>query len=284
MLPGTSGGDLLYVSNNVLGIVNVYAYPQGHLVGTLTGFISPFGECADAAGDIFVVAYSDSSMKSSTIYEYAHGGTTPIATLSDPSVALGCAVDPTTGHLAASGGGVAIFDHAAGSPTMYYSSQFSFFYCGYDDKGNLYLSAWDGQHLNQAQLVRLASGNGTFQQISLNTTLYIKSEFWPSVQWDGKHMTVSSGSQREAASIYSLRISGRSATVARTTELSSQKNNYSGQFVIQDRTVVGLGNYKRGATVFLWQYPRGGSPYRNIKKAGHGYELRGAAISVASSR
>ena len=286
MLPEAKAGDLLYVSNNALGTVNAYTYPEGHLVGSLTGFITPFGECTDAAGDVFIVAYSDSSKKASTIYEYAHGGTAPIATLSDPTVAFGCAIDPATGNLAASGGGVAIFTHATGTPMMYYSSQFTFFYCGYDNRGNLYLSAWNDQQENQALLVRLATASHSFEQITLDATLYmdVGFEFWPSVQWDGKHMAVSSGPERRPASIYRLRISGSTATVAGTTNLSTQKDVYTGQFVLQGRTVVGLGNYKRGATVFLWRYPRGGSPYRKASKAGHRYELRGAAISVASSR
>lgn len=278
--------DLLYVSNNVLGTVSVYSYPEGHLVGLLTGFISPFGECTDATGDVFIVAYSDSSMKSSTIYEYAHGGTSPIATLSDPSVAHGCAIDPTTGNLAASGDGVAIFSHASGTPTIYYSSQFSFFYCGYDAQGNLYLSAWNQQSWDQAQLVRLTSGSSSFEQISVNTTLHMDFSFelWPSVQWDGKRMTVSSMPHRQPSYIYRLRISGSSATVAGSTKLNSQKNAYTGQFVIQGKTVVGLGDYKRGATAFLWRYAKGGSPYRKVQKAGHGFELRGAAISLGPTQ
>jgi hypothetical protein len=48
--------------------------------------LEPFGECSDSAGDVFVAAYANSSMNSSTIYEYAHGGTSPVATLSDSSL------------------------------------------------------------------------------------------------------------------------------------------------------------------------------------------------------
>ncbi|MGA8474385.1 MAG: hypothetical protein WB681_04900, partial [Candidatus Cybelea sp.] len=40
MLPGASSQDLLYISSNDRGSVYVYSYPQGSLVGTLTGFIS----------------------------------------------------------------------------------------------------------------------------------------------------------------------------------------------------------------------------------------------------
>src|SRR5579863_10312478 len=115
MLPEAKSSDLLYVAaspDGPNGSAYVYTYPQGRLVGTLTGFGVPRGECADSAGDVFIVAYTNQSMSSSTIYEYAHGGTKPIAALSDPDVAVGCAVDPTTGDLAASGDGVAIFKNA----------------------------------------------------------------------------------------------------------------------------------------------------------------------------
>ena len=108
MEPKASQQDLLYLaSSSSEGSVYVYTYPQGRLAGTLTGFIAPRGECSDSAGDVFIVAYSNSSYTASTIYEFAHGGTDPIATLSDPDGAVGCAVDPTTGNLAASGNGVA---------------------------------------------------------------------------------------------------------------------------------------------------------------------------------
>jgi hypothetical protein len=82
---------LIYISDD--GTNDVYAYtPKGKLVGTLTGFNSPAGECVDTAGDVFIV-----NSNTSQILEYAHGGTTPIATLSDPGYyPNGCAYDPTT--------------------------------------------------------------------------------------------------------------------------------------------------------------------------------------------
>jgi hypothetical protein len=277
-----SSQDLLYIAAGAVnGAVYVYSYPEGRLVGTLTGFLEPFGECADSAGDVFVVAYANSSMKSSTIYEYAHGGTTPIATLSDPNVAFGCAVDPTTGNLAASGDGVAIYQHATGNPTMY-SSNFAFHYCGYDDEENLYLSAGDDSSYNEAQLIRLARGSSEFEQINLNEPLY-KYTLWPSVQWDGKHMTVLSNPYRKPLLIYRLRISGSSATVVGSTEVSSSKNNYKGQTWIKGDTIVGTGYAKRAyVTAFLWRYPAGGAARRQITKAGgvRGPDVSGVTVSV----
>ena len=287
MLPEAKSEDLLYIAAwPGYGAVYVYTYPKGQLVGTLTGFAEPFGECTDSAGDVFIVAFSNtSSSSSSTIYEYAHGGTSPIATLSDPNVAFGCALDPTTGNLAASGGGVAIYQHATGNPTIY-SSGFAFHYCGYDDKGNLYLSAASDRYGNQAQLIRLASGSSEFEQISVNAKLYAYS-LWPSVQWDGKHITVTSNPDRKPLLIYRLHISGSSATIVGTTEVSSSKNNYNGQTRIQGDTIVGTGYAKRGnENAFLWRYPAGGAPRSQIKKVGNvrAPEVSGVTVSVAQSQ
>ena len=288
MLPEAKGEDLLYIAGTPIfpnGVVYVYTYPQGKLVGTLTGFVEPFGECTDSAGDVFIVAYSNGSMTSSTIYEYAHGGTNPIATLSDPNVGFGCAVDPTTGNLAVSGGGVAIYQDATGDPTIY-SSDFAFHYCGYDNKGNLYLSAASDRYGNQAQLIRLGSGSSEFEQISLNEKLYAYS-LWPSMQWDGKHMTVTSNPDRKPLLIYRLHISGSSATVVGTTDVSSPKNHYNGQTWIRGNTVIGTGYTKRSnENAFLWPYPTGGVARQQIKKVGNvrNPEISGLTVSVARSQ
>jgi hypothetical protein len=285
MLPEAKSEDLLYIAAGHLeGAVYVYTYPKGRFVGTLTGLAEPFGECTDSAGDMFIVAYSNASMNSSTIYEYAHGGTSPIATLSDPNVAFGCAVDPTTGNLAASGAGVAIYQGARGNPTIY-SSDFAFHYCGYDNKGNLYLSAASDRSYNEAQLIRLARGSSEFEQVSLNEPLY-KNTLWPSVQWDGKHMTVSSNPDRKPLLIYRLHITGSSATAVGTTEVSSSKEHYNGQTWIQDGTIVGTGYAKRGSeNAFLWRYPAGGVARGQIRNVGvRNPEVSGVTVSVAPSR
>ncbi len=284
MLPGASSQDLLYISSNDRGSVYVYSYPQGSLVGTLTGFISPFGECSDATGDVFIVAYSTPSMKSSIIYEYAHGGTTPIATLSDPNGAFACAVDSTTGNLAASGAGIAIYTHASGKPRLLFPTV-ALWYCGYDDKGNLYVSAVDDRYADQARLLRLAAGDSRLELISLNAKLYTGTQ-WPSVQWDGKHLAVSSMLYRKPITIYRLRISGRRATVVGNTTLSDRINNYYGLTWIQGGTVIGTDTYKRGyENALFWPYPKGGAPDRAIRKvADLKQQLWGVVVSLARSR
>lgn len=117
MLPEATSEDLMYVSNGN-GTVTVYSYPQGNMVGTLLGFDIPMGECADAAGDVFITVYDLAK-----IFEYAHGGTKPMAKLSGTEYPSSCSVDPTSGNLAvdttAFGGPVSIYAHAKGSPKIY---------------------------------------------------------------------------------------------------------------------------------------------------------------------
>jgi hypothetical protein len=127
MKPNLGRQALMYVSNSNNGTVSVYAYNGGQspsLVGTLTGFEYPATVCSDKNGNVYIGDFD-----TWTIYEYAHGGTTPIKTLDNNlSDATGCSVDPTTGNLAvvnySSGignknGNVAIYTNATGEPTYY---------------------------------------------------------------------------------------------------------------------------------------------------------------------
>ncbi len=117
--------QLLYVSDPGTNDVQVYAYPKmgsPSLEGTLTGFDGPRGECVDPAGNIWITNTS-----ASTIVEFAHGGTSPIATLSDPGqLPASCAIDVASGDLAvvnlmsgSKSGSVSIYKNAHGAPTTY---------------------------------------------------------------------------------------------------------------------------------------------------------------------
>ena len=119
MAPDLAERDLLYLSDDGNGNVYVYSFPGAKLQGTLTGLSVPTGECADKAGDVWIVEEGTND-----IVEYAHGGTVPIATLSDPGNAPeACAVDPTTGNLAVANpqtlsagvGSVGVYAHAQGT-------------------------------------------------------------------------------------------------------------------------------------------------------------------------
>jgi hypothetical protein len=260
MAPTASAKTLLYVNDGDENVY-VYTYPQGHHVGTLTGFIQPSGECVNSAGDVFIVTQANESRTSGIIYEYAHGGSSPIATLIDPNPAYGCAVDPRSGNLAVAGGGVAVYKQGSGDPIIYDGSE-GFYFCGYDTKGNLYLSARDAQYLDQDQLARLPAGGSQVEQIGVSVTLYDGDFVSPSsVQWDGEHVTVSSAPEGQPVYLYRLHISGERATVVATTTLSSQKNGFkSGQVWIQDSRVLGADLIRGRGGVDLWSYPNAGKP------------------------
>ena len=109
---------------------------QMEVTGTLVGSLSTYGlaVCSDSAGNVFIVSNSE-------IEEYAHGGTSPIATLSlSGDQGSGCSVSPLNGDLAVvykgDGSDVAVFPDSGGTPALYRSGIDSLF-CGYDGNGNL---------------------------------------------------------------------------------------------------------------------------------------------------
>jgi hypothetical protein len=100
MLPGAKSEDLLYVpDDDVPGELLAFSYPHGGLVGeVMLPADYPLGLCSDGSGHVFVTTSGTDAQ--SYIYEYPHGGTQPIATLTDPGLANGCAVDARSGNLA----------------------------------------------------------------------------------------------------------------------------------------------------------------------------------------
>jgi len=300
-------GDLLYVDdggfNGFDSYAVVYTYPQGKHAGKLTGFFGPQGECSDSNGDVFIVTITSLSEHSTTVYEYAHGGSTPIATLSEPGEGYGCSIDPTTGNLAVANlydetnpygpdyGDVAVFPGAQGSSTMYYpSTGENFYYCGYDDTGNLYLSDSTADGLG---LARLPSGGNSIESVNLDVALHHGYVFYPSVQWDGKEITVSSTLKDEMnprysgpINVYQLSISGSSATVVGTTTLKATQERHRGQSWIQGGTIIGINYYKGRPQVTFWKYPEGGMPTKEITHAQKpaASNFLGLTISLAPSR
>ena len=105
-LPGAKNGQLLYITAPLLfgpSKLLVFTYPDATFIGAVTVPNHPEGLCTDKNGNIFVTTLIPNS-GTSYVYEYAHGGTRPIATLSDPGGGNGCAVDSVTGNLAVANG------------------------------------------------------------------------------------------------------------------------------------------------------------------------------------
>jgi NHL repeat len=287
MAPGASHGDLLYVSDIGTDDVDVYSYPDGKPVGTLTGFDEPEGLCVDKKGDIWIT-----NTDTFQIFEYAHGGTTPIATLSEPKeLVVGCSVDQTTGNLAVSSlcyenytneclnspGSVAIYQNASGTPMTFkdYPPILTMYFCGYDAAGDLFVDGLTSAF--QFQLAELPKGSSTFTNITLNRVIY----FPGGVQWDGKYMAVGdqeAGGDDFVSSVHQVQVSGSNGTVVSTTRLAGAED--VPQFWIQGSNVIGPNiefSYHDSAAVF-WAYPAGGKAKKTITGLA---EPLGATVSLA---
>ncbi len=218
---------LLYVSDEASGTVDVYAYrtKPGRLLGQLTGFQFPYGECTDKSGNVYVADFA-----AADIVEYAHGGTTPIKTLTDSyGYPIGCSVDPTTGNLAVANfegvgstcmGGVVIYEGATGGGTLYQDQDLSYYYPpGYDASGNLYVQ---GQTANGAAgLAELGSGSADLVTLSLSGATI---SYPGSMQWDSHYMTATDQSYQGGtlSGIYRISVSGTQASVVDSTVLSDE--------------------------------------------------------------
>jgi hypothetical protein len=261
MAPEARSGSLLYVSSVLTGDVYAYSYSTRKLVGTLTGFTQPYGLCVDNAANVWIV--NDGA---SQIVEYAHGGTTPIATLSDPGeYPEGCAIDSVTGNLAVTNfystsgsGSVSIFAGARGTPHIYSDPvMVNYRFCGYDPQGNLFV---DGANSSSVfAFAELPKGSSTFANISLNAKIE-----WPGgVQWDGKYVAVG---DTDTGTVY--RTNGAKGVVKGSTQLDG--TNYVNQFWIASSA----GKKRKGAklvapsqdggVVGFYEYPTGGSPVTTI--------------------
>src|SRR5579863_582795 len=250
MSPEANKSDLLYLDDQT-GNVYVYSYPKGELMGTLTGLPDPQGECVDRKGDVFFTTFGGEE-----ILEYAHGGTSPINTLSNPGEYMeGCSVDKKTGDLAVidfeptTGGGgasVAIFANASGSPTILSDANLYLGYqIGYDSKGNIFVDGVDSSR--NFEFAELPKGSSSFTEITLDVAITTPG----GVQWDGKYVTVGDAKN---GNIYQT--DGAGGTVEGTTSLSDSDGIF--QYFIDGKRVVGPNAYSANAGI--WKYPKGGSP------------------------
>jgi len=281
MLPEAKNQDLIYVSDlgmGAYGIVDVLTYPKGDLIGSITDFpASPAFLCSDDQGNVFVPTSGTASQ--SYVYEFAHGGTTPIATLSDPGYAQSCAFDHTTGNLAvANGNTVAIYQNAQGGPTIYESSDIAANYCSYDGSGNLFV---DGM-LNNT-LGELPKNGSTFESIPLS------QDIGPiSIQWNNGSFAISGGggNSHGPQEIFQVSITGSEGIVSGPTRLIGKRNRKPNtvQFWIQGNTIIGpdRGSHDAIRLLNLWNYPQGGKAKKSIKLRRSA--LFGVTVSLAPHR
>jgi hypothetical protein len=273
ILPGTSSGDLIYATGGCGGAC-VISYPSGQTADSISISGGVGGDCSDSEGNVFIA-------NNTHVLEYAHGGTTPTATLDlAGDDATGCAIDGATGNLAivyrGSGADVAVFADAQGQPTLYSSGLDSEF-CGYDGDGNLFVS---GYNSDTPGLSELPKGSGGFSTLSINGKLGNPGR----VQWDGKYVTYES---RTAGSvkIARLTVAGSSATVVSATRFKGAVRNAYESCIYGKRIIVPYsihGEY--GNKIGVWAYPGGGKAVvRTFQKYPKNWSFQAVTVSVAPS-
>jgi hypothetical protein len=277
-----SGGDLLYVLGFNSNSVYMYSYPEKKLVGRLTGLEdTPTGLCADSHGDVFVTEEDNVSNEppGNYVVEYAHGGTAPIATLTDDYSPWSCSVDPTTGDLAVtnfavSERNVAIYADAQGSPAYIPSPLEDPFWAAYDDMGDLFVSGAAGS--SKYALTELRSGQNKFELVSLDKSVEVTA-----LQWNDGYLVAGYGRRgSKTKDLYQIQISGTKGSVVGTTVLNLGRGlrygNGQGQFLIVGDKVLATGAL---GSLERWPYPSGGNGKTMIKHV----QAYGMALSVAPS-
>jgi hypothetical protein len=240
----------------------------------LRGFYRPHGECVNSAGDVFIA-------NQDTIVEYKHGGKKPIGTLTFPGYnSIGCASDPTTGNLAAtwstnSSGYVAIYQDASGTPTLYSNGDMRPYYCGYDNKGNLFVDGTPGE-ASGFVFAELPKGGSDLMNVTLNQEI----SFGYSVQWDGKYIAVEDPT---TSKIYRFAISGCTGTLKGTTSLGGLTIGPQLAWITGDRVLVAYEvnvSYKPLGEVLYYRYPKGGSAIKTISDGDY-TAPEGVTVSLA---
>ncbi len=278
MRRGAERADLLYVATFGSG-VKVYTYPQGKLVGVLSNIGGAIdGECVDGRGNVFVT-----DQQYSRIDVFAHGRVGKIRELHTHRTApVGCAVDPTTGNLAATGfsNRVNIFKAGQGEPVTYKASKsYVLQFCSYDEQGNLFANGWTDS--GKPILVELPKGSHTFVAIKLDAETNADS----GIQWDGKYLAMGAyGNPRKSRKpvIYRFALNGKKGTRVGTTDLGSPAQEFL-QFVIYRKTII-IPNLARTSSsvsaVLIYKYPAGGAPMAILSNHVDGY-LHGVVVSLA---
>jgi hypothetical protein len=279
-----SYGDLLYIATPET--IVVVSYPQWQVVATISGISGLGGVCSDpSTGNVFAPQYD-------TVTEYAHGGTTPIATLNGPSGYTdleGCSVDPTTGNLAVSSyfgpkghSGIIVFPGGQGPPTVYTDKILHLFgYTAYDNAGNLFVPGFTNK--GRFRIGELPAGQTKFVHIKLSP----RSVGVGKVQWDGTYLVGNAANANgQDSTIYQLQISGNIANVAGTIHLTRGGQSgfwiYNGALFEALRTVP----HKKNIAVAAWPYPAGGkaiSKLYGIVRGKHP-EIYDVTLSAAPSR
>ncbi len=244
MRPEAAQSKILYVSYAYGNDVFAYKYPGGQYLGMITNIPQAQGMCTskESGGNWYVVATG-----SNEVFEFAHGGTTPILTINTMNdLPSNCAVDPTTGNVAVTiPTEPKVIVYKAGSiDGTSYVAPFQPFFAAYDPKGNLYING------SGAMIARLRPGSNTFQQLTLNQGFI----FPGGLQWHNGMLAVG---DYEVSTVYQFKIRGTNANVQGSTVING---GAAAGFWIQGKKIIAGDSGNIG----IWDYPAGGSTVQTI--------------------
>ncbi len=271
VLPEARWENLLYASGNN-GYVYIFSFPKGKLVGTLTGFQEVAGICADAAGNVWVA-----NSAAFDLIEYAHGGSSPIATLIDyENYPFSCSVNRQSGDLAVSNifsikqgqaGSVAVYKSASGTPKLYADSRFSeYYFLAYGPRGKIYFDGNGyGRNFEMARLYR-----GRFTPIEVSGA---KIASPGGVQYAEGSLTIGGGDDAGDGTIY--RITDQGVITGETTLVGS--SGCMAYEIWKTYAICASGN----GNVPIYKYPAGGSPIETIGASTYPFQV---VISEAPKR
>jgi len=269
MLADAKESNLLYVSDGKDG-VRIFTYPGGKPAGTLD-LAGPGAECSDRYGNVYIA--------NGSLYEFAHGGTTPMAIfpVSRSDQIEGCSVDPSTGDVAISvyetaqrAYYIAIF--ASGNPGIQNDitdNELSQYYSlAYDGSSDLFVV---GSRYYTFTLTELAHGASAFRDVQISG--HASGSF---VEWDGQYLAV-----WDRYVLYQLRISGGTATVVGSVTLNG--NPGMAQPWLARNTFVApiLVEHEKKRGIAIWPYPAGGKPLSRILQFARGAPPTAMTVSVA---
>jgi hypothetical protein len=262
--------------------VVVYTYPDGTFADTFKTSFSIQAMCSDAKGDVFMTAelQSKSGALTGYVYEYAHGGESPVATLDVPSheIPVNCSSDPTTGNLAVTSYDfrnyaplVEIYTDGSGEPKLYHSGELGANpQPAYDASGNLLVISGG----NVAAL--LQKGKQLLEKIALNETIGNVAH----AQWDGKYFAVQSyaptkhNGENIYVHYYRVQISGSKGTIAGISRFANWRQKNAGQSWLQGDTLVAT----PGESITFWKYPTGGKAFKVLHPS---HPSQAVAVSTA---
>lgn len=294
---------LLFISDVVYGTVNIFTMPGLALKGTITGLSAPEGECADAAGNVWVVEDTGESVvklsrTGSMITSVSTSGYGP------PGA---CAVDPRTGDLAVttffnageSGpGSMLVYKHASGTPKAYGNkAQGTFYFAAYDGHGDLFADGCAAYPCSSGQYVLSELRARTRKMVTVSISGGT-IEFPGNLVWSKKNKYLNAFDQLcggvNAACAYWVTIAGSAGTITGTS--GNFLNSTGGQACDLVSPIIGANgeNFAAGAdfefctspptdNVYRWPNPTGGKPTGTYANTDVVVESLGTAVSTKNS-